>query len=135
MEINDKSLKALAASLKFREMRNQVINSNIANAETPGYKSMRLDFEKALSRALDVDGQLSMSVQDGQHFNVGGGGFDNLEPELEEDPNGVISENGNTVDPEQEMARLAENKIMYDATIQLINKKIGLKRYMLNADR
>lgn len=58
MNVNDKTLKALAASLNFRQMRQEIISSNIANADTPGYKAKRVDFEKALARALDVDGQM-----------------------------------------------------------------------------
>lgn len=135
MDVNDKTLQALAASVKFREMRNEIISSNIANAEVPGYKAKRLGFEEALSRALDVDGHLTMKVEDGKHFNVGSGGFNNLEPEVYEDPNGVVSENGNTVDVQEEMAMMAENKIMYDAAIQLMNKKLGLMKYMITSER
>ena len=69
MDINDKTMQALAAGLKFREMRQEIISSNIANAETPGYKAKRLEFEKALARALDVDGQMGMKVEDGRHFD------------------------------------------------------------------
>lgn len=135
MDINDKTLKALASAVKFREMRQEVISSNIANAETPGFKAKRLDFEEALARALDVDGQLTMKVNDPKHFDVGNGGFNNLKPEVYEDPNGVVSENGNTVDIQDEMAREAENKLMYDALIQMINKKLGMKKYILNSER
>ncbi|MFZ8933509.1 MAG: flagellar basal body rod protein FlgB, partial [Bacteriovoracaceae bacterium] len=49
MDIEDKTLKALATSLKFRQMRQELISSNIANAETPGYKAKRIDFEEALA--------------------------------------------------------------------------------------
>lgn len=135
MDVNDKTLQALTAGLKFREMRNEIINSNVANAETPGYKAKRLDFEAALARALDVDGELTMKVEDEGHFNVGGGGFNNLEPEVIEDPNGVVSENGNTVNRQDEMALMAENKIMYDAIVQLMNKKLGLMKYVINSER
>ncbi len=135
MDINDKTLKALASAVKFREMRQEVISSNIANAETPGFKAKRLDFEEALARALDVDGQLTMKVNDPKHFDVGNGGFNNLKPEVYEDPNGVVSENGNTVDIQDEMAREAENKLMYDALIQMINKKLGMKKYILNSEK
>lgn len=135
MDINDKTMQALAAGLKFREMRQEVISSNIANAETPGYKAKRLEFEKALARALDVDGQMGMKVEDGRHFDVGSGSFENLEPEVIEDPNGVVNESGNTVNREDEMARMAENKIMYDTLVQLMNKKLGLKKYVLNSER
>lgn len=135
MNVNDKTLQALAAATKFREMRQEIISSNIANAEVPGFKSKRLDFEKALARALDVDGHLTMKVEDEKHFDVGSGGFDNLQPELYEDPNGVVSENGNTVDVQEEMALMAENKIMYDALVQLMNKKLGLMKYTINSER
>lgn len=135
MDVNDKTLRALSTSLKFREMRQELASSNVANAQTPGYKAMKLDFEEALSRALDVDGNLSMATTDAQHYDVGGGGFDNLEPEAYEDPNGVVSENGNTVDVESEMSRIAENRIMYDTTVQLINKKLGLMKYAINNEK
>lgn len=135
MEVNDKTYKALATSLKFREMRQEVMSSNVANAQTPEYKALKLDFEEALARATDVDGQLSMAASDDRHFNVGGGGFNNLEPEVYENPNGIVSENGNTVDVEAEMAQMAENKIMYDTTVQLINKKLGMMKYAINNEK
>lgn len=135
MKVDDKTSQALEMALKFREMRQELITSNIANAETPGYKAKRLDFEEALARALDVDGQMAMNTSDDEHFDVGSGGFDNLEPEVVEDPSGVVSDDGNTVDREKEMALMAENKIMYDALVQLINKKMAMKKYLLGTER
>lgn len=134
MKFDDKTLKALAASLNFRQMRQEIISSNIANGDTPGYKAKRIDFEKALARALDVDGQLSMKSHHPRHFDVGGGGFANLKPEIYQDPNGVVSDDGNTVDREQELAKMASNKILYDATVQLLNKKLGLMKYAVQAE-
>ena len=135
MKIEDRTLQALAASLNFRQMRQELITSNIANAETPGYKTKRLAFEEALARAIDVDGQQALDTDDSRHFDVGSGGFDNLEPEIYEDPNGVVSEDGNTVDRDKEMALMAENKILYDATVQLLNKKLGLMKYVVGSER
>jgi len=135
MDVNDKTLKALTTALNFREMRQELISSNVANANTPGFKAKKMDFEAALARALDVDGQMQMNVTDGRHHNVGNGGFNNLDPEIYDDPNGVVSENGNTVDVEAEMARMAENKLMYDALVQLINKKMGIMKYAVNSEK
>lgn len=135
MDVNDKTLQALASAIKFREMRQEIISSNIANAETPGFKAKRLDFEEALARALDVDGELTMKMNDPKHFNVGGGGFNNLKPDVYEDPNGIINENDNTVDVQDEMVRMADNKLMYDALIQMMNKKLGMKKYIINSER
>lgn len=135
MDINDKTLQALASSLNFRQMRQEIISSNVANAETPGYKAKRIDFEQALARALNIDGQQSLNATDKRHYDVGNGGFENLEPDVYTDPNGIVSENGNTVDVEQEMAKLAENKILYDALVQLVNKKFGLMKYAITSEK
>jgi len=135
MQIDDATIKALSASIKMREMRQEIITSNIANAETPGYKAKRLDFEEALARALDVDGEQSLNTSDDKHFDVGSGGFANLQPEIYEDSNGMVSEDGNTVNRDDEMAKMARNKILYDASIQLLNKKLGLLKYAVNSGR
>jgi len=134
MEIEDKTLKALATSLNYRQMRQDILASNVANAETPGYKTKRLSFEDALARALDIDGQQSLLSHDPRHFNVGGGGFDNLEPEVFEDATGIVSDDGNNVDRDKELALMAENKILYDASVQLINKKLGMKKYIISSE-
>ena len=136
MSFNDKTIDALATALNFRQMRQEIIASNIANSETPGYKAKRIDFENALARALDIDGESSLKVSDDRHYDVGGGGnLNEISPDIYEDPNGAISENGNTVDRDSEMAKMAENKILYDAAIQLLNKKLSLKKYILESER
>lgn len=135
MKINDKTIKALATSLNFRQMRQKIISSNIANADTPDYKAKRVDFEDALERALNLDKQNGLVVGDKQHFDVGAGGFNNLEPEIYEDPNGIVSEDGNTVNRDEEMAKMAENEILYDTSIQLLNKKLALKKYILSSEK
>ena len=135
MKVDDTTLKTLATALNFRQMRQEIIASNIANAETPGYRAKRLDFEEALARAIDLDKLRSMDTTDKDHFDVGGGGFDNLEPKIYDDPNGVVANDGNTVDRDSEMAMMAENKIMYDAAIQMLNKKLALMKYAITSER
>ena len=131
----DTTVKSLEAAIKFRQMRQELMASNIANADTPGYKAKRLDFEEALARAIDVDNELSMKSSDQKHFDVGNGGFDNLAPHVYEDPNGVVSENGNTVERDKELAAMAENQIMYNAAVQLMNKKLGMMKYAIGSDK
>lgn len=135
MRVGDKTLEALATSLNFRQMRQEIIASNIANAETPGYKAKRLSFEEALARALDVDGQMAMNTNDDKHFDVGSGGFANLQPTVEEDVTGIVSEDGNNVDRDRELALMAENEILYDTTVQLLNKKLALMKYAVQSER
>ncbi|MDA8792818.1 flagellar basal body rod protein FlgB [Bacteriovoracaceae bacterium] len=135
MNVTDKTLKALQIAAKYREMRQEIISSNVANAETPGYKAKRLEFEEALSRALDTDGALSMKKGTDEHYDVGSGGFNNLKPDVIEDPNGVVSQSGNTVDVEREMSLMAQNKVMHEAIVQLINKKLALMKYTIASEK
>lgn len=135
MNIEDSTLKALATSLNLRQMRQEIISGNIANAETPGYKAKRIDFEEALARAINLDELQNLDGDDPRHYNVGGGGFDNLQAQVYEDPNGVVSEDGNTVNRDDEMAKMAENKILFDASVQLLNKKLGLMKYAVGSER
>lgn len=135
MKVMDKTMQALASSLNFRQLRQELISSNIANADTPGYKSKRLDFEEALAQAINLDGTKTLKTANEKHFNVGSGGFDHLKPDVYQDPNGEVHPNGNTVDEDAEKARLVENKILYDAAVQMLNKKLGLLKYTINAER
>lgn len=131
MKVEDKTMKALASAVNFRQMRQEILSSNVANSETPGYKAKRLDFEKALARAIDIDDEMKMNHSDSKHFNVGSGGFDNLEPEVYEDANGIVSEDGNTVDRDHELALMAQNRLMYEAAVKLLKKKYGMMKYAL----
>jgi flagellar basal-body rod protein FlgB len=130
----DKTTAALGTALNMRLMKQNLISSNIANAETPGYHAKKIDFEEALSRALDIDGLRGMSTSSGEHYSVGGGSA-KVRPDIYENPEGAINNDGNTVDLEREMSSLTENSIMYKAALQLINKKLAALRYSITESR
>jgi len=131
----DKTMNGLATSLNMRQLRHTVTSSNIANAETPGYHAKKVDFEDALSRALDLDGMNSMSTSNEKHYGIGGISAAKTRPDVYEDPNGVVNNDGNTVDIEKEMAALSENAILYKAALQLINKKMAALKYAASEGR
>ncbi len=135
MRIEDETINVLATSLNFRQMRQKILASNIANAETPNYKTKRIDFEEALAQAVDLDQIQRLKTEDGRHYSIGGGGFENLRPIVYEDSNGVVGDDGNTVNKEDEMAKMAENEILHDASVQLLNKKLSLKKYTVSSER
>jgi flagellar basal-body rod protein FlgB len=39
------------------------------------------------------------------------------------------------VERDKELAEMAENQIMYNAAVQLLNKKLGMMKYAIGADR
>lgn len=131
----DKTTNALATSLSMRQLRHNVTSSNIANAETPGYHAKKMDFEGALQRALDLDGVNSLTTSSPEHFAVGGVSVSKTRPDIYEDPEGAVNNDGNTVDVEKEMSALSENAIMYKAALQLINKKMAALKYAASEGR
>ena len=131
----DKTTNALATSLAMRQLRHNVTSSNIANAETPGYHAKKMDFEGALQRALDLDGVNSLSTSSAEHFAVGGVSVMKTRPDIYENPEGIVSNDGNTVDVEKEMSALSENAIMYKAALSLINKKMAALKYAASEGR
>jgi flagellar basal-body rod protein FlgB len=124
-DLFDKTVNSLGAAINFRQLKQNVASSNIANAETPGYKAKKMDFEEALSRAVDINGLGKMSVDDPDHFAVNGNSISGVRADVYENPDVTVTNDGNTVDLEREMAELADNTIMYKAAIQLINKKLA----------
>jgi flagellar basal-body rod protein FlgB len=131
----DKTTQALHTAANMRQLRQNLISSNVANAETPGYHAKKLDFEEALARSLDIDGLKGMSTSHEDHIPVGGGSIQNVRPDIYENPEGQVSNDGNTVNLEKEMASLAENTALYRAAIQLINKKLGALKYAVSEGR
>lgn len=128
-KIFDRTTDALGASLNLRSLRHSVTSSNIANAETPGYKAKKVDFEDALARAIDLEGVASQAATSGDHFAMGPGAISRAKADVYDNPEVNVTNDQNTVDMEKEIATLQENSILYKAALQLINKKLGSLRY------
>lgn len=128
-QIFDKTTNGLGASLKLRSLRHNVTASNIANAETPGYKAKKVDFEDALARAIDLEGVGQEMTTSSDHFAMSTGSISRAKADVYDNPEGNTTNDQNSVDLEREMATMQENSILYKAALQLINKKLGALRY------
>jgi flagellar basal-body rod protein FlgB len=125
----DPVIGALNTSLNLRLVNQNVVSSNIANADTPGYKAKKVEFESALRDALGVGDQLPSAETNPKHISHKT--TDSVEPEIYDDPNGIESLDGNTVDRASEMAKLAENQILYDASAEMLKRKLGMLKYAI----
>ena len=128
-EMFDKTIDTLRTSMNFRLLRQNLVSSNIANGNTPEYKALRLEFEKALKTAVDIYGTNSLSTSDDLHFPTGVGDIQDINPRVFGDPDVPINNDGNTVNVDKEMAVMAKNALMYNASAKLINKKLALMKY------
>lgn len=122
--IFDKTMSALNRSIDLRLNRQNIINSNIANAETPNYKAKVVDFEDALAAAIATDERFAKTNPGVVSDKVAA-----VRPDVYDNPDINVTNDGNTVDMEKEMAALAENTVLYKAAVQLINKKLAQMKY------
>ncbi len=112
----------LKKGLDFQSARHLLISSNISNVDTPGYKAHDVDFEKQLQEALGGNRRIRLRKTHESHFNPGPNEVKSLEPRpfQEGDP---AKSNGNNVSIDKEMAKLAENQILYNALSQIMMKR------------
>lgn len=111
------SLQMMQQALNLRMEKQGVIQANIANMETPGYKARELPFEEALSKAVDRQGQVAVSRTDSRH--LGG---------LDVQPASFVEVEDREVDLDEEMLKLSKNQLMYQIATTLVGKKLsGLK--------
>ena len=110
-----------ATALKLRANRAEVLAANIANADTPNYKSRDVDFKYALAQSLAKTGDLA--VTNPRHIDVAGGS--SLGTELMYRNPFQPSLDGNTVDLQTERSAFMENSMMYQASLRFLNGKIS----------
>lgn len=123
-------------SLNHRIRRSHVLSSNIANAETPGFRALGYDFEEQLKEMDLGNEKLSLKVTQAKHKNHAFTTNDGtIDPDVFVRPTETIPEDGNTVDIDYEMASLAQNQILYRATVESINRKIGIIKYAIQGGR
>lgn len=107
--------------------RQTVLASNIANADTPHYKARDFDFASILrsnmpDRAQQPMSGASLSATNPQHLLA-----NSLEAALprllyrQEQQGGI---DGNTVDVDVERIQFAQNAVMYETTLTLLNGRL-----------
>jgi flagellar basal-body rod protein FlgB len=121
------------ASLDLRRQRSEVISGNIVNSETPGYRAIGYDFEEQLQAVAGTGEPFPMKASNGKHFKNGHTEADGtIYPDVFVRPTESVGQDGNTVDVDQEMSKMAKNQILYQSAIELINRKIGLLKYAIS---
>jgi flagellar basal-body rod protein FlgB len=134
MEIFDRTTRVLNKVLDLRQKNQQLIASNIANADTPGYAPAHLTFEGDLQQALSPPGAALPAPRPG-HFAIGGSGLEGVQGKVLRTPSQSAIGDQNGVQLDQEMVDLAENEILYEAAAQMLNKKLALLKYVAAGGR
>lgn len=121
----DEMLNFHTQALRVRDQRQQVLASNIANADTPHYKARDLDFNATLKSALSgspVAGGVRLATTTPGHL-AGRPGLDAQAGLLYRTP-AQGSVDGNTVDMDAERAAFADNALHYEFNLNRISSQI-----------
>lgn len=121
----DNELSTIRTAMNLRAYRQEVLASNIANADTPHYKARELDFASALSSAMagKVDGGLQMQQTSGRHLQGEVAAPFASDLKYRAEYQGAVD--GNTVNLDVERAAFAENSLQYEAMITTLRSRFG----------
>lgn len=115
------NLTSLHRSLDYHLARHELLSSNIANAETPGYRPLDASFESYLSRASELRAT--------NPAHLGASAQSRFEMSIFEDPAAAPGNDGNMVSMEREMAKISANSIRYRSAAEMFNRRLALLRY------
>jgi len=121
------SAPAVRASLDASAMRLKAIANNIANVNTPGYKRIEVSFEKELQKALNPQ-VLAGAQTDAGHMAIGRPDLGHLKPEAYRPNDPTLPGQINNVDIDMEMAKLAENQILFQAGVKFLSDRTSTLR-------
>jgi flagellar basal-body rod protein FlgB len=106
----------IGKALNIRTANHKVIAGNIANADTPGFKEKEVDFKKQLEKQMTYSGGVDIA-------------------ETAEEPFGFATLDENTVNMENQVMKLTENSLYYDALVQALSKKFSMMRYIISGGK
>jgi flagellar basal-body rod protein FlgB len=119
----DEMFRFQQTALNLRSARQELIASNIANADTPNYKAKDIDFANALRGALaGTTEKLPMTVSAPDHLR-GNAGESVMGAPVQYRVPLQPSADGNTVDMDVERAQFADNALRYEASVRFISGK------------
>jgi flagellar basal-body rod protein FlgB len=117
--------RAMDASL----IRRDVISNNMANADVPNFKRSVVNFESELKRALNSEKErpaLELTLTDPKHIpNWRERDYRDVQVRRVLDYTSTAKNNGNNVDPEEEMMNSMQNQLMYTLMAQAETFEFG----------
>jgi flagellar basal-body rod protein FlgB len=118
----DKTVDLLHRAMDANAVRRDVIADNMANANVPNFKRSIVNFESELKRALDTEGRrpsVELNLTDPRHIPAWRPrDYRDVEVRRVLDYTSTYNNNGNNVDPEQELMLALENQMTYTLLAQ-----------------
>lgn len=121
----DNNMQFHEAALRLREQRQQVLASNIANADTPNYKARDFNFSQAMQNALapQASAASALNKTNAMHLSgASGGSVGGVPLQYRGVQQGSVD--GNTVDMDVERNQFTDNALRYEASLTVMSGQI-----------
>jgi len=119
--------QGLGKVLDLRMSQHTLTATNLANADTPGFKAKFIPFDRVLSEAVDRSPHLSLRRTNTLHS--AGLGNDPSDPSVEEIEAQPWVTDGNSVVAEREAVRLKENSMMYTGVSRGLTRRLAMLKF------
>lgn len=124
----------LRGALGFHSERARTLAVNVANADTPGFVPRDIaggDVGRALESAVRPSSSMQLATTHPLHFQIDGAPAAHFRAEASPDSETTLD--GNAVVLEEQMARVAANRMEFDAAITLYEKSLNILRMAARA--
>ncbi len=125
------NVNLLQKGLDASWLKNKVISNNIANVDTPGFKSSSVSFESAFKAALNKNGITAKKTRE-QHINFSSQSMDSI---VEKNSATSYRMDRNNVDIDYENAELAKNTIYYNILVEQLSSEFRRLNVAINEGR
>ena len=107
---------ALERTIEGAATRHSALAANLANANTPGYQRVDVDFHSSLAAAMTAsqDGGQRRAAVETAAFGP------------QQDGTGAVRADGSTVDVDAESARMAANALEHSAAVTVARARIDI---------
>jgi len=107
-------------ALRVRSRRSEVLASNLANADTPGYKARDFDFQAMLRKEIQNPVRLASTHQGHMRNDQGVVASTQMAYRIPQQ----ASLDGNTVEMEREQTEFSANAMRYQASLRFLDGRI-----------
>jgi flagellar basal-body rod protein FlgB len=134
VKLFDTTLDRLQSALDARLRKQNVLQSNIANVDTPGYQAKTVDFDAAMAEAMSQhtaapSNPVAAPPAEGEIALDAAGPAVGPDAAVKADP-GQAGLDGNGVDLDRTMVQLAQNGLLYGAAANTAKKKLAILKFV-----
>ena len=128
-------LSTLQSALDYASVRQSALSDNVANINTPGYQRKDVSFDSVLQQAGSGASGMPLGLATDASGQMTGASDADGAPQITTDGSGAMRLDGNNVNTDVEMGRMAKNEIYYQGLAQITAQQFSDLRTAITDDK